>query len=78
VQPPPIRSSWNETRILVRGPLTDKAIEKYRKQGWYSAEFKEARREMIARRNAKRQERESRREGNFLVFTDGRKVYSPQ
>jgi len=72
-----MRSSWNETRMLLRGPLTDKRIEYYRERGWYSAEFREARRGLIASQNAKRQEREARREGNFLVFSDGRQIYSP-
>lgn len=50
------------------GPLTDKKIEKYAEQGWYSSEFREAR---LARMNKK-----SKRSGNF-VERDGRLIYSP-
>lgn len=77
-RPTAIRSSWNVTQMLIRGPLTDKKIEQYREAGWYSAEFREARREMMERKRVKREQHEARREGNFLVFKDGRQVYSPQ
>lgn len=70
----PIRSSWKCAGMVVRGPLTDKKIEKYREQGWYSPEFRQARREMFARRK----EKQERREGNFLVGENGRLVFSPQ
>ena len=68
----PIKSSWNESRLVMRGPLTDKKIEQYKKQGWYSAELKRKRRELIEQKNA------MRREGNWLVTNDGRSVYSPR
>jgi hypothetical protein len=73
-----MRSSWNETRMLLRGPLTDKQIEKYEKKGWYSPEFKEARRELMAQKTSRHNERNARRDGNFLLFKDGSKIYSPQ
>jgi hypothetical protein len=38
--------------MLVRGRLTDRQIEKYRKSGWYSAAFKAARREAMEKRDA--------------------------
>lgn len=53
----PIKSTWNEIKLLMRGPLTDKRIEQYRKAGWYSAELKEARRERNAKRMVKREMR---------------------
>lgn len=58
--------------------LTDRDIAKYERQGYYTSEFKEARRELMERKAVKRKARETRREGNFLVFSDGHKVYSPQ
>lgn len=56
----------------MRGKLTDKQIDRYAKQGWYDAAFREARREMMQRKQVKRQ----RRDGNFLIV-DGRSIYSP-
>lgn len=64
-----IRSTWNPARLTLRGPLTDRKIERYQRQGWYSAEFKKARRDRQA---------VQRREGNWLHTTDGRMVYSPR
>lgn len=61
-----IRSGWNEAAMLIRGPLTDQKIARYAKQGWYSEEFREQR----------RQKMKSRRKGNF-VERDGRWIYSP-
>lgn len=66
-----IRSSWNPTRLLMRGPLTDKKIEKYAKRGWYSEEFREARRGLMQRKALKR-------DGAFFIRSDGSKVYSPK
>lgn len=71
-----IRIGWNVTRMLRRGPLTDRQIEKYRREGWYSSELKEARREMLARREARRSGGGPVREGNF-VRVEGKLVYSP-
>jgi hypothetical protein len=64
----PLRSSWNPDHMLVLGPLTDRKIEKYAQRGWYSAEFRQARRE--------RWQRKGKRDGNF-VERDGRMIYSP-
>ena len=66
---PRIRSSWNIVRMIMRGPLTDKRIEHYQQRGFYSAEYKAARRELMAKRAAKR-------DGNW-VERDGRWIYSP-
>jgi len=67
-----MRTSWNETRLLMRGPLTDRKITQYAKAGYYSDAFREARREMWQRKAAK----QARREGNFLV-SEGRLIFSP-
>jgi hypothetical protein len=69
-----IRSGWNEGLMILKGPLTDKAIEKYKKLGYYSKEMRDARRELQARKAAKRM----KREGNFLVANDGRLIFSPK
>jgi len=53
---------------IAMGPLTDKKIDKYREQGWYSEEFRQARRE--------RMQGKSKRSGSF-VERDGRLIYSP-
>lgn len=70
---PHIRTSWNSTRFLIRGKLTDKAIEKYREKGWYSQEFRDARRELMQKKQAKR----AKRDGSFLITDEGRMIYSP-
>jgi len=72
-QRPHIRTSWNPTRLLIRGKLTDKAIEKYRAKGWYSQEFKDARRELMLKKQSKR----ANRDGSYLIADDGRMIYSP-
>lgn len=66
------RSGWNSSAMLIRGFLTDKKVEHYRKQGYYSEEWRSARRELWARRAEKR-----KRRGNFLEAEDGRLIYSP-
>lgn len=63
-------------RMMLRGPLTDRKIAKYAREGWYSNELREFRRERNAKRLAKRQAREAIREGNFIK-QDGRLIYSP-
>ena len=62
------RSGWPSAGFIL-GPLTDKKIAKYQKLGYYSAEFKEARKELQARKR--------KRKGNFVESEDGRLVYSP-
>lgn len=62
--------SYPKPRIsIVTGKLTDQKIERYRRDGWYSEGFRQARREFQAKRKAKR-------EGNF-VSNEGRLIYSP-
>lgn len=72
-KPPRLRSSWNTTAWLIRGPLTDRKIKKYMKQGWYSAEFKELRRRKMAQ---KQWIYHNERISNFFE-SDGRLIYSP-
>lgn len=67
----PLRSQRIGTAVL--GPLTDKKIARYEAQGYYSEAYRTARRELWASRSA----RKSRREGNFLIYGDGRKIFSP-
>ena len=62
-----IRCAWNEGRVVQKKPLTDKAIEKYIKAGYYTGEFKEARRELMKRKG--------KRTGNFEKAEDGRLIY---
>lgn len=64
-----IRPSWNEARLVIRKPLTDKKIHQYYSQGLYSQEVKDFRRQ---RANQKR----NLRQGNFLKADDGRLIYS--
>lgn len=68
-----LRSRNPQTAVL--GPLTDKKIAKYESAGFYSQSFRDARREMWQRRAAKKS---AKRDGNWLIFTDGQKVYSPR
>ena len=63
-----IRCAWNERLVVRKKPLTDKAIEKYAKQGYYTGEFKEQRRELMKRKANKRV-------GNFEKAEDGRLIY---
>jgi len=61
--------------MMVRRPLTDKKIASYESRGFYSPEFREARRELMARKAAKAAKYQQR-QGNFIKI-DGRLVYSP-
>jgi hypothetical protein len=67
-----VRSSWNESALLMKGPLTDRKIEAYASKGWYSDGYRKSRREF----QAKRREKQQLKDGNF--FKDGdRMIYSP-
>ena len=63
-----MKSAWPD--IHYKGPLTDKEIAQYQEAGFYSAEFREARKLWMARKIS------SRREGNFIRTEDGI-IYSP-
>ncbi len=67
-----VKPAWNENRLLRRGKLTDKAIKKYMQLGYYSAELREARKEL----QRKKQARRDKREGNFDV-REGRMIFNP-
>jgi len=68
-----ISGSWNPNRFLIGGKLTDKAISNYQERGWYTSEFKEARRELMEKKRIKR---EGKRTGSFIE-KKGRLIYSP-
>lgn len=60
---------WNDGRLLRKKLLTDKKIRQYEARGFYSAEYREARKRV--------QEAKRRRKGNFVMADDGRLIYSP-
>lgn len=60
--------------MILKGPLTDRAIAGYQKRGYYSKEMREKRLEIQRRKWAKRG---YLREGQFLVDKNGNKIYSP-
>lgn len=62
--------------MILKGPLTDRKIGQYQRQGFYSEEYRTARRERQAKK-AERRNRGLRREGNLLVRQDGSPIYSP-
>lgn len=66
---PPLRSKSYFN--IIGQPLTDKRIAHYEARGYYSAEFREARRQHMAKKS------KVRRAGNFMTLEDGRMVYSP-
>jgi hypothetical protein len=65
-----IRCAWNPAAMIRRGTLTDRKISQYAEAGFYSAEFRKARKEHNERKNR-------RREGNFDRTPDGRMIYRP-
>lgn len=67
-----MRSAWNISAMLRRGKLTDRKIAQYEKAGYYTPEFRQARRDLQARK------RKRRREGSFDVTDDGRMIYNPK
>ena len=64
----PVRSQ-NLSRLAVGKKLTDKRIAHYEKLGWYSPEFRAARKALMDRNRV--------RTGNFTAESDGRLVYNP-
>lgn len=58
-------------RAILRGPLTDKKLDRYIRMGYYSAAARQARKEW--RQRALR----VKRQGKFLEMEDGRLVFSP-
>ena len=64
------KPQWRSWGFLRRGILTDKQIEKYQREGYYSAEFKLARKQLQSRQKRSRT-------GNFILDDDGRMIYSP-
>ncbi len=68
-----VPSGWNEARLMRRAPLTDRKIARYEKLGYYSPEYRAARRELQERKAFKRH----MRQGNFDVAEGGRLIYRP-
>lgn len=64
-----IRPGWNVNQLCRGRRLTNRRIAHYARLGWYSAEFRQARRELAERK-------QTMREGNF-VHTEGRLIFSP-
>lgn len=63
--------SFKEQKLILRGPLTDRKIKSYAKQGYFTQEFNDQRKEYWAKKRGQR-----RREGNFDIV-EGRLVYRP-
>ncbi len=57
-------------KAIMRGPLTDKRLDRYTKLGYYTPEARQARSEW-------RKKATIRRRGNCIEMEDGRLVYSP-
>ena len=66
----PIRSGFNPASFIRKGKLTDRKIAQYEKRGYYSADFRAARKEAWQRKAKKRS-------GNFDLTDDGRMIYRP-
>lgn len=62
--------------MLIRGRLSDRKIEQYRKQGFYSSEYRQARKQRM-KRKVFREEMNRVSSGNFFEAEDGRLIYSP-
>lgn len=73
-QPSRIRTGWYGTPIRGR-ILTDKLIEKYRSLGYYSVEYREARKKLMQRKATTKAF--NRASGNFFQGADGRLIYNP-
>lgn len=71
-RPVRLRSGWNPSAMLIRGKLTDKQIDRYIKAGYYSSDYRKARKEYWKKKAERR-----RRFGNFEQAEDGRLVYNP-
>lgn len=67
----PIRKGFNPSAVIRRGKLTDRKIAQYEKRGYYSADYRQARRELWQRQAKKK------RSGNFDISEDGRLIYRP-
>ena len=72
IHPGRIRSGWNLSTILRGKRLTDARIAYYQRRGFYSDEFRAARREHQQRQQSQR----SKRDGSFVIH-EGRAIYSP-
>lgn len=71
-----IRPSWNCEAMLIRGNLTDRKIEEYRKRGFYTAEYRDARKKLMEQKHFNRAMNRIS-SGNFFEADDGRLIYNP-
>jgi len=69
----PVRSAWRESLFMRRGKLTDKKIARYERLGFYSAEYRTARKALMDRKARQR----TARVGNFDLVGD-RMIYNPK
>lgn len=72
--PSGIRSAWKPQQLIRRGPLTDRKLAKYEKLGWFSPEFKKARKEAMDKKSFKK---EMNRACGPFFEREGRLIYSP-
>ena len=66
------KTRW-PTTASVGKPLTDRKISEYQRRGFYSQEYRDARREHWRRKEGKH----ATRSGNFLIHSDGTLVFCP-
>jgi hypothetical protein len=72
-----INSSWNSSKLALRGMLTDRKIAKYKAAGFYTAEYREARKKAMAKKAfAYNAAKTFERKGNFTEIA-GRLIYTP-
>lgn len=58
--PARVRSAWNAAAMAKRGALTDAQIFKYEQAGYYSAEYKAARKALMDKKNPNFESRDGR------------------
>lgn len=75
-----VRSAWDTAKLVRRGVLTDKKIRAYAKAGYYSAEYKAARKKLMDKKTAQHNfynaTQTFTKRGNFIE-RDGRLIYAP-
>lgn len=70
-----IRPSWNTEAMLIKGTLTDRKIEDYRRRGFYTSEYRTARKKLMDQKTLRNNM--NRASGNFFEAEDGRLIYNP-
>ena len=64
-----IHCAFRPDQLIRKGKLTDKKIAKYEASGYYSDDFRQARKQLW--------QKKSQRRGNFDLTDDGRMIYRP-